>query len=203
MSRYTGPVWKKSRRLGYSILESGKELRKRTTVPGQHGDAKPKKKTEYGIQMTEKQKLRFTYGLSEKQFRRFFTIAKADKERSTGIAFLILLESRLDNLVFRMGFASTRRQARQLVTHGHVTVNGKKVDIPSYIVSLNDVISFKESSKNLKIVKEVVDSKPALPAYVEVDANKLEGKYVRFPDRKELSSDLNEAQVIEYYNRKL
>lgn len=203
MSRYTGPVWKKSRRLGYSILESGKELRKRTTIPGQHGDSKPKKKTEYGLQMTEKQKLRFTYGLSEKQFRRFFTIAKADKERSTGIALLVLLESRLDNLVYRMGFASTRRQARQLVTHGHVTVNGKKVDIPSYIVELNSVISFKDSSKNLKVVKETIESKPALPAYVEVDENKLEGKYVRFPDRKELSSDINEAQVIEYYNRKL
>ncbi len=203
MSRYTGPVWKKSRRLGYSILETGKELSKRQTIPGQHGDAKPKKKTEYGIQMTEKQKLRFQYGLSEKQFRRFFTIAKADKTQSTGIALLVLLESRLDNLVYRMGFASTRRQARQLVTHGHVTVNGKKVDIPSYIVELGSVISFKETSKNLKVVKEVVDSKPTLKAYVEVDANKLEGKYVRYPDRKELSSDVNEAQVIEYYNRKL
>lgn len=203
MSRYTGPVWKKSRRLGYSILESGKELQKRQTIPGQHGDAKPKKKTEYGIQMTEKQKIRFTYGMSEKQFRRFFLLAKEDKTKSTGIALLEILESRLDNLVFRMGFASTRRQARQLVNHGHITVNSKKVDIPSYIVSLNSVISFKESSKNLKIVKEVIESKRALPAYVEVDTNKLEGKYVRYPDRKELSSDINEAQVIEYYNRKL
>ena len=191
MSRYTGPVWKKSRRLGYSILESGKELQKRQTIPGQHGDAKPKKKTEYGIQMTEK------------QIRRFFLLAKEDKTKSTGIALLEILESRLDNLVFRMGFASTRRQARQLVNHGHITVNSKKVDIPSYIVPLNSVISFKESSKNLKIVKEVIESKRALPAYVEVDTNKLEGKYVRYPDRKELSSDINEAQVIEYYNRKL
>ena len=203
MSRYTGPVWKKSRRLGYSILESGKELQKRQTIPGQHGDAKPKKKTEYGIQMTEKQKIRFTYGMSEKQFRRFFLLAKEDKTKSTGIALLEILESRLDNLVFRMGFASTRRQARQLVNHGHITVNSKKVDIPSYIVPLNSVISFKESSKNLKIVKEVIESKRALPAYVEVDTNKLEGKYVRYTDRKELSSDINEAQVIEYYNRKL
>lgn len=203
MSRYTGPVWKKSRRLSYSILESGEELRKRQTIPGQHGDAKPKKKTEYGIQMTEKQKLRFQYGLSEKQFRRFFTIAKADKSKSTGIALLILLESRLDNLVYRMGFASTRRQARQLVTHGHVLVNGKKVDIPSYIVELNSIITFKDSSKNLKIVLENVEKKPTTKAFVEVDFNKLEGKYVRYPDRHELSSDVNEAQVIEYYNRKL
>ena len=120
MSRYTGPAWKISRRLGYSILGTGEELAKRTTVPGQHGDARQKKKTEYGTQLTEKQKLRFTYGLSEKQFRRFFLIAKADKEKSTGLALFQLLESRLDNLVYRMGFAKTRRQARQLVNHGHI-----------------------------------------------------------------------------------
>ena len=203
MSRYTGPVWRQSRRLGYSVLGTGEELAKRQTVPGQHGDARQKKKTEYGTQLTEKQKLRFTYGLSEKQFRRFFLIAKADKEKSTGLALFQLLESRLDNLVYRMGFAKTRRQARQLVNHGHVTVNGKKVDIPSYIVSINDVISFKEASLSLKIVRETVESKPAIPGYVTVDANKLEGTYVRFPERSELTSEIDEAQVIEFYNRKL
>ncbi len=203
MSRYTGPAWRISRRLGYSVLGTGEELAKRQTVPGQHGDARAKKKTEYGTQLAEKQKLRFTYGLSEKQFRRFFLIAKADKEKSTGLALFQLLESRLDNLVFRMGFAKTRRQARQLVTHGHVTVNGKKVDIPSYIVSINDVISFKEASKNLKIVREVVESKPAILGFVTVDANKLEGTYVRYPERSELTSEIDEAQVIEFYNRKL
>ena len=147
--RYTGPVWRQSRRLGYSVLGNGKELAKRQTVPGVHGDGRPKKKTEYGQQLAEKQKLRFTYGMSEKQFRRFFMLAKADKTKSTGLALLQILESRLDNLVYRMGFASTRRQARQLVTHGHVTVNGKKVDIPSLLVNVNDVISFKDSSKSL------------------------------------------------------
>ena len=102
-----------------------------------------------------------------------------------------------------MGFAKTRRQARQLVTHGHVTVNGKKVDIPSYIVEINDVISFKEASKNLKIVREVVESKPAILGFVTVDPNKLEGTYVRYPERSELTSEIDEAQVIEFYNRKL
>ena len=161
MSRYTGPVWRISRRLGYSILGSGKELQKRQTVPGQHGDARPKKKTEYGIQMTEKQKLRFTYGISEKQFQRLFRIAKSDRTKVTGTYFMQILESRLDNLVYRLGFAQTRRQARQLVTHGHVTVNGKKVDIPSYLCSINDVISFKESSKSLKVVREAIEKKPS------------------------------------------
>lgn len=203
MSRYTGPVWKISRRLGYSILGTGEELRKRDTVPGQHGNERRKKKTEYGIQMTEKQKLRFTYGVSEKQFQRLFKIAKADKTKVTGTYFFQILESRLDNLVYRMGFATTRKQARQLVNHGHVTVNGKRVDIPSYLVSVNDVISFRESSMNLKVVKDAVEAKPMIPAYVSVDVNKLEGTYVRFPERSELTSEIDEAQVTEFYNRKL
>ncbi|MFA6625133.1 MAG: 30S ribosomal protein S4 [Bacilli bacterium] len=203
MSRYTGPVWRLSRRLGYSILGTGKELAKRTTIPGQHGAARQKKKTEYGTQMTEKQKLRFTYGVSERQFQRLFLIAKADKEKTTGLLLLQLLESRLDNMVFRMGFASTRRQARQLVNHGHVTVNGKKVDIPSYLCAVGDVISFKEASKSLKVIHEVIDSKPSIPAYVTSDANKIEGTFSRYPERNELSSEIAEAQVIEFYNRKL
>lgn len=203
MSRYTGPNWRVSRRLGYSILGTGEELAKRQSVPGQHGDAKAKKKTEYGTQLSEKQKLRYTYGLSEKQFRRFFLIAKADKEKSTGLALFQLLESRLDNLVYRMGFAKTRRQARQLVNHGHILVDGKKVDIPSYIVSINSVISFREKSQSLKVVNEYLETKPAVPGYVTVDVNKREGTYVRYPERAELTSEIDEAQVIEFYNRKL
>lgn len=203
MSRYTGPVWRVSRRLNYSILGTGKELAKRQTIPGQHGDARQKKKTEYGAQLTEKQKLRFTYGLSERQFRRFFLIAKANKDVSTGLALFQLLESRLDNLVFKMGFAATRRQARQLVCHGHVTVNGKKVDIPSYIVSVNDIVSFKEADKTLKIVQAAIAAKPSIPGYVSIDPNKVEGTYVRFPERSELPADVDESQVIEFYNRKL
>lgn len=203
MSRYTGPNYRISRRLGYSILETGEELRKRTSVPGQHSDARPKKKTEYGTQLTEKQKMRYTYGLSEKQFRRFFMIAKANKGQNTGVALFQLLESRLDNLVYRMGFAKTRRQARQLVNHGHITVNGKKIDIPSYIVNINDVISFKEASKTLLVVREAIEAKPTLPGYVSVDVNKVEGTYTRLPERNELTSEIDESQIIEFYNRKL
>lgn len=205
MSRYTGPVWRVSRRLSYSVLENGTELNRRNYIPGQHGSAKarPKKKTEYGSQMAEKQKLRFTYGVSEKQFRNLFVKAKSNKEQVTGVYFIQLLESRLDNLVFRMGFARTRRQARQLVNHGHVTVNGKKVDIPSYLCSINDVISFKESSKNLQVVKETIDSKPTIPPFVTVDTNKVEGTFVRLPERNEVAGEINEAQITEYYNRKL
>ncbi|MCI1735727.1 MAG: 30S ribosomal protein S4 [Bacilli bacterium] len=203
MSRYTGPVWRQSRRLGYSVLGNGQDLAKRQTVPGQHGMARAKKKTEYGMQMAEKQKLRFTYGVSEKQFQRLFRIAKADKKVQTGLKFLQILESRLDNLVYRMGFATTRRQARQLVAHGHVTVNGKKVDIPSYLVTPSDVVSFKEADKSLKVVHEAIDAKPSIPAYVSVDANKVEGTFVRYPERSEMTSDIDEAQVIEFYNRKL
>lgn len=203
MSRYTGPNYRISRRLGYSILETGEELRKRTSVPGQHSDARPKKKTEYGTQLTEKQKMRYTYGLSEKQFRRFFMIAKANKGQNTGVALFQLLESRLDNLVYRMGFAKTRRQARQLVNHGHITVNGKKIDIPSYIVNINDVISFKEASKTLVVVREAIEAKPTLPGYVSVDVNKVEGTYTRLPERNELTSEIDESQIIEFYNRKL
>ncbi len=203
MSRYTGPVWRQSRRLGYSVLGNGQEFAKRQTITGQHGDARQKKKTEYGLQMAEKQKLRFTYGVSEKQFQRFFKTAKADKTKATGLALMQMLESRLDNLVYRLGFAMTRRQARQLVCHGHVTVNGKKVDIPSYLVPVGATISFKDASKSLKVVHEAIDAKPSIPAYVTSDANKVEGVFTRLPERNELTSEIDEAQVIEFYNRKL
>lgn len=145
MARYTGSVYKKSRRLGFSTLENGKELAKRPYAPGIHGNDRRKKVSEYGIQLQEKQKVRFMYGLNEKQFHKLFD--KASK--MSGIAgenFLKLLESRLDNIVYRLGLARTRRAARQVVNHGHITVNGKKVDIPSYQVKVGDVIAVKENS---------------------------------------------------------
>ena len=151
MARYTGPSWKQSRRLKFSVLENGKELQKRNYAPGQHGQRRTKL-SEYALQLQEKQKVRFTYGVSEKQFRNLFT--KAGKlEGKHGENFLFLLESRLDNLVYRMGFATTRRQARQLVNHGHILVDGKKVDIPSYIVKPGQTVEMKEASRNLQIVK--------------------------------------------------
>ena len=152
--KYTGSDWKRSRRLGFSTLETGKELAKRPYGPGQHGANRRKKNSEYGKQLIEKQKLRHMYGVNERQFRRLFMIALASKE-VTGYAFMKLLESRLDNLVYRMGFARTRRGARQLVNHGHVEVNGKKLDIPSAILKVGDIVSIRENSKGLKLSKNL------------------------------------------------
>lgn len=201
MARYTGPVWKVSRRLGFSILESGKELNKRAYAPGQHGQGR-KKKTEYGLQLAEKQKVRNMYGLTEKQFRN--TYVKATKiEGVTSYNFFCLLESRLDNIVYRLGFATTRRQARQLVNHGHFTINGKKANIPSMQVKIGDVVAVKETSRNLKVIKESLEATTHVPGFVEVDAEKLEGKYVRFPERSELNQEINEQLIVEFYNQKL
>lgn len=199
MARYTGPVWKVSRRLGFSVLESGKELNRRAYAPGQHGQRR-RKMTEYGSQLAEKQKLRNMYGLAEKQFRNtYFKAAKMNGV--TSFNFFCLLESRLDNIVYRLGFATTRRQARQLVNHGHFLVNGKKADIPSYQVKVGDVISVKETSKNLKVIKESLEAVTHVPGFVEVDTEKLEGKYVRLPERSELNQEINEQLIVEYYNR--
>ena len=200
--RYTGSDWKRSRRLGFSTLETQKELAKRPYGPGQHGNTRKKKNSEYGKQIIEKQKLRHMYGVNERQFRRLFMIALASKE-VTGVAFMKLLESRLDNLVYRMGFARTRKGARQLVNHGHVEVNGKKVDIASAICKVGDKISIRENSRNLKVVKESIDSVGSIVGWVSVDAEKLEGTYVREVNRDELPKDINESQIVEYYNRKL
>ena len=199
--RYTGSDYKRSRRLGFSTLETGKELAKRPYGPGQHGNGRKRKPSEYGKQLVEKQKLEQMYGVNERQFRRLFMIARASDE-VTGIAFFRILESRLDNLVYRMGFARTRRAARQLVNHGHITVNGKKVDIPSYLCSVGDKIAIKEGEK-LEVVNQALESKPASVGYVKVDAKKREGEFLRAPERNELPQDINEAQIIEYYNRLL
>lgn len=201
MARYTGPVWKVSRRLGFSILESGKELNKRAYAPGQHGQRR-KKMTEYGSQLAEKQKVRNMYGLTEKQFRN--TYVKATKiEGVTSYNFFCLLESRLDNIVYRLGFATTRRQARQLVNHGHFTINGKKATIPSMQVKIGDVVAVKETSRNVKVIKEALEATTHVPGFVEVDAEKLEGKYVRLPERSELNQEINEQLIVEFYNQKL
>ena len=200
--RYTGSDWKRSRRLGFSTLETNKELAKRPYGPGQHGNTRRKKNSEYGKQLIEKQKLRQMYGVNERQFRRLFMLALASKE-VTGVAFMKLLESRLDNLVYRMGFARTRRGARQLVNHGHIEVNGKKLDIPSALLNVGDVVSVKESSKDLKVIKESLETLGTKVGWVEVDVEKMSGKYIREVERKELPQDITESQIVEYYNRKL
>jgi small subunit ribosomal protein S4 len=200
--RFRGSDWKRSRRLGFSTLETGKELARRPYGPGQHGNSRKKKPSEYGKQLLEKQKLRFTYGVNERQFRRLFLLAVKSKE-VTGTRFMQILESRLDNLVFRLGFANTRKAARQLVNHGHITVNGSKLDIPSYLCSINDVIAVNEKSQGLVAIKAALEKNAGTVAYVTVNKEKLQGSFLRFPERNELSQDINEAQIVEYYNRLL
>ncbi len=199
MSRFTGSSWKVSRRLNYSITETGKELARRAYAPGQHGQ-KRAKLSEYGIQLQEKQKVRYTYGVSEKQFRNTFDKA-AKQPGKTGVNFLKMLESRLDNIVYRIGFAATRPQARQLVTHGHITVNGKKVDIPSLILKPGDKIALKETSKDLKVVKAALEGKFARAEYVAYDENTGVATFVRVPERNEFLPEVNEQLIVEFYNR--
>ncbi|AOX44179.1 30S ribosomal protein S4 [Spiroplasma sp. NBRC 100390] len=202
MARYRGSTFKKARRYGFSILENDKEFskgKKRTTAPGQHGQRRTKL-SNYGLQLHEKQKVRYMYGLTERQFRNTYTKSKKMKG-ITGTNFLIMLESRLDNIVHRMGLAQTRAGARQLVNHAHILVNGKKVDIPSYSCKPGDVISVKESSqKNVKIL-ESLQSQVSTLEFVKFDKTKLTGTYLRFPVREELNSNINDALIVEWYNR--
>ena len=196
MSRFTGSDWKVSRRLNYSITGSGKELVKRPYSPGFHGQKKAKL-TEYGIQLQEKQKVRFTYGMSEKQFRNLFDKA-AKLNGKTGENFLKLLESRLDNVVYRVGLAATRKQARQLVTHGHILLNA---DIPSILLNAGDKVALKESSKDLAVSKAALEGKFARKEYVSYDENTGVGTFVRVPERNEFLTDVNEQLIVEFYNR--
>ena len=200
MSRYTGPSYKKARRVGFSISETGKELARRPYGPGQHGNERKSKLSDYGTQLKEKQKVRFMYGVNERQFKKTFAEA-AKMQGIHGTNFLRLLESRLDNLVYRTGFATTRRGARQLVNHGHVTVNGKKVNIPSYRVKPGDVISLKDDDKNLKVVTESLSKVTKRVEFITYDENKMEATYVRLPERNELNADINEALIVEFYNK--
>ncbi len=200
MSRYTGPTWKVSRRLGYSISETGKELLKRKYAPGQHGQRRAGKLSEYGMQLQEKQKVRFTYGVSEKQFKKLFDFAGKMKGKQ-GDNFLILLETRLDNVVYRLGLASTRKQARQLVNHGHITVDGAKVDIPSYLVKPGQVIAVKEASRGLEIIQNSIAALSSRKEYVSFDENTMSGTLVRLPERDEFLIEIHENLIVEFYNR--
>lgn len=200
MSRYTGSSYRKSRRLGFSTLESGKELAKKPYAPGLHGQKRAKKLSNYGIQLQEKQKVRFMYGLNEKQFRK--TFEDAGKLKGVhGENLLKLLESRLDNLVYRIGFASSRRAARQLVNHGHVTVNGKKVDIPSYRCKVGDIIAIKENDKDLAVVKNALEALSKRVEFVDFNDKDMAGTFIRLPERSELNADINESLIVEFYNR--
>lgn len=200
MSRYTGSSYKQARRTNFSLLENGKELARRPYGPGQHGNDRKKRQSTYGEQLKEKNKVRFMYGLNERQFHK--TFVEAGKLSGVhGTNFLVLLESRLDNLVYRLRFAPTRRAARQLVNHGHITVNGNKVDIPSYRVKVGSTIAIKESDKDLKVVKDSLEKVLKRVEYVIFNDKDLSGVYVRTPDRSELNPEINEALIVEFYNR--
>ena len=200
MARYTGPSYKKSRTVGFSTLETGKDLARRPYKPGQHGADRRSKTSEYGTQLKEKQKVKFMYGLNERQFKKTFN--EASKMAGVhGENFLKLLESRLDNLVYRMGFANTRRGARQLVNHGHIAVDGKKVDIPSYRVKVGSTISLKDNTKELKSVNDALSNVTRRVEYIDYDKTNKSAKFVRLPERNELNADINEALIVEFYNR--
>ncbi|MHC5251901.1 30S ribosomal protein S4 [Listeria kieliensis] len=200
MARYTGPSWKVSRRLGISLSGTGKEIERRPYAPGQHGPNQRKKMSEYGLQQAEKQKLRHMYGLTERQFKNTFNRA-GKLQGKHGENFMILLEQRLDNVVYRMGLARTRRAARQLVNHGHITVDGKRVDIPSYQLSVGQVVSVREKSAKNSSIAESLEVSSFVPEYVTFDADKLEGSLNRLPERAELAAEINEAFIVEFYSR--
>ena len=202
MARIKGPVWKKSRRLGFSILETGEELQRRQYAPGQHGPTKRVKLTNYGLQLREKQRIRYMYGVTERQFGNLYKKAATSKG-VTGETFLFMLESRLDNLVYRMGFARTRRGARQLVNHGHVTVNGRKVNIPSFQVKPGMVISLTEKGKSMQKVKENIEDNAFRPApkWIEYDKNNMTAKIVAVPARDDIDMPIEEHLIVELYSK--
>ena len=206
MARYTGPRCKLMRREGLdlslvSTRKSADAKCKLATLPGQHG-AKAGKISEYGVQLREKQKIRRIYGVLERQFRKYFAEAERRKG-STGENLLKILEARLDNVVFRMGFGSTRAESRQLVSHKAIMVNGKPVNIPSYLVKAGDVVSIGEKAKKQVRIQESVNlaEQSGFPAWVEVNAKTLEGTFKAAPERNDLSADINEQLVVEFYSK--
>jgi small subunit ribosomal protein S4 len=207
VARYLGPKAKLARREGTDLLlksarRSISDKAKFDTKPGQHGRTSGQRMSDFGLQLREKQKVKRMYGVLERQFRRYF--AEADRRRgNTGENLLALLESRLDNVVFRMGFASTRAEARQLVSHKAILVNGQPVNIPSFIVKAGDVLSVREKSKKQARVLEALQlaGQHGFPAWVEVSADKVEGTFKKTPDRDEFGSDINESLIVEMYSR--
>ena len=206
MARYTGPKCKLARREGTDLfLKSARRALsdkcKMDSAPGQHGAKKPRL-SDYGLQLREKQKIRRIYGVLERQFRRYFAEA-ARRKGSTGELLLQLLESRLDNVVYRMGFGSTRAEARQLVSHKAITVNGQVVNIPSYQVKAGDVVALREKAKKQVRIQEALGlaAQIGMPSWVSVDATKMEGVFKRTPERSDLSADINEHLIVELYSK--
>jgi small subunit ribosomal protein S4 len=207
MARYIGPKCKLSRREGTDLfLKSARRPLdskcKLDSKPGQHGRTSGARLSDYGLQLREKQKLKRMYGVLEKQFRKYF--AEAERRRgNTGETLIQLLESRLDNVVYRMGFGSTRAEARQLVAHRAIELNGHAADIPSMLVKAGDVVTVREKAKTQSRIKESIDlaTEIGLPQWVEVDVNKLSGVFKQMPDRSDVARDVNESMVVELYSR--
>ncbi len=201
MARYTGPMTKKSRRLGTDLVGNDQAFERRPYPPGVHGRGRTKD-SEYSLQLREKQKARFAYGVLEKQFRRYYQEASRVQGK-TGDMLLQILESRLDNVIYRAGFAATRRQARQLVVHGHFTVNGHKVNIPSYRVSAHDVIDVREKSLNLHplVVARETHGERVVPAWLEVRPNKMRILVHQLPTREQITVDVSEQMIVELYSK--
>ena len=202
MSRYTGPTTRINRRFGMAIFPANKSFERRTYPPGQHGPSFRRKISDYGEGLLEKQKLRMMYGLTEKQFRNMFEKAKR-KQGVTGEVFLTMLETRLDNVVYRLGLAKTRQAARQFVNHGHILVNGKKTDIPSFKVSVGDEIGVREKTSSRQLATRNLDGSqyhPA-PAWLEINADSLQGTVSRLPQLDELEQSVNVQLVVEFYSR--
>jgi small subunit ribosomal protein S4 len=206
MARYTGPVGKVSRRLGIGITEKGQRiLNKRPDPPGQHGAAARRRQlSDYGMQLREKQKAKFIYGVLERQFRRLFEQASR-RSGVTGEYLLSLLERRLDNVVYRLGFATTRAQARQLVSHGHIVVDGRKTNIPSYTVKVGQVIAVRPQSRSRTYFKNLVDSgvlnKHRAPEWLRLNPADLSGTVVALPRREDAEAGINEQLIVEFYSR--
>ena len=205
MGRYRGPIVKICRREGVNLVESPKAqkyMERHPYPPGQHGQRRRRKPSDYAVRLREKQKLRFYYNMSEKQFKNLFDEA-SKKTGATGAVFLQLLESRLDNVIYRMGIASTRRQARQFVAHGHIQVNGKRIDIPSYRVDPGDEIAVKAQARKIQFIKDNLDArKRGKPfPWLEFDAETMKGRFLHRPSREDIVVPVNELQVIEYYSR--
>tara|TARA_B100000959_G_C14970957_1_gene619667 strand:- start:1737 stop:2342 length:606 start_codon:yes stop_codon:yes gene_type:complete len=201
MARYTGPKSKISRKYGEPIFGDTKALEKKPHPPGQHGRGRRRKKSEYAIQLAEKQKAKYLYGILEKQFRNMFDKANR-KDGITGKNLLQLLEARLDNVVYRLGIAPTRRSARQLVVHKHITVNGNLVNIPSYTLKEGDMVAVRERSKSLVAISESVSNKTANKyKWLEWDDKSLLGKLVTYPERESIPENINEQLIVELYSK--
>lgn len=209
MARHTGPVCRLCRREGEKLYLKGEKcytdkcpVDRRTYPPGQHGQGRRQRISEYGLHLREKQKLRRIYGVLERQFRRYYDEA-ARRMGVTGENLLVILESRLDNMVYRLGFATSRPAARQLVMHGHFLVNGQKVDIPSYLVKEGDTISVRERSRNLSAIKESVEGAKSrgVPEWLELDAEALAGRIKSLPSRDQIDVQVEEHLIVEHYSR--